>query len=324
MYQQVKGCKGSTATPYGFAQSSQAGGIERDSHTRERAWPNKWPSHTHTRPVPTPCPALLHGWSFGRSCSPAAKEYKPGRGPAADVHSALLFAPHGLNNPVKYIDPTGHVAELDDHGVSLDDPCLDGNGNKIICGIYPEGHEKGGQIIPEPKNDNECYTVSCNAYRGDTEAIFDLLTPTDFGWRLQLEGCIKLPLPIGPCGTGGANIVYNRSSNELIGYFDWAGAVGPGEGGGVSLTTGPLLGWFASDTEHLASGSTTSLSGTLAYEGAVSVSASSSLKEDVVYGTLPILWYGGGGIGGAYFGGGMSLISDTPISYTASNVFPWR
>ena len=98
----------SSTTPNGFAQSSQAGGIERDGHTRERAWPNKWPSHTHTRPVPTPCPALLHGWSFGRSCSPAAKEYKPGRGPAADVHSALLFAPHGLNNPVKYIDPSGH------------------------------------------------------------------------------------------------------------------------------------------------------------------------------------------------------------------------
>lgn len=34
--------------------------------------------------------------------------YLPGRGPAADVHSALLFAPHTLNNPLKYVDPSGH------------------------------------------------------------------------------------------------------------------------------------------------------------------------------------------------------------------------
>ena len=113
----------SSTTPNGFAQSSQAGGIERDSHTRERAWPNKWPSHTHTRPVPTPCPALLHGWSFGRSCSPAAKEYKPGRGPAADVHSALLFAPHGLNNPSRYTDPSGHrICDRPDSKECLSDP----------------------------------------------------------------------------------------------------------------------------------------------------------------------------------------------------------
>ena len=28
----------------------------------------------------------------------------------AGVHPALLFAPHGLDNPVKYTDPTGHTA----------------------------------------------------------------------------------------------------------------------------------------------------------------------------------------------------------------------
>jgi len=105
-----------SSLPSPLAQVSQAGGIERVGHTRERAYATMGMSHTHTRPVPTPCPALPYGIWFKRSCSLARREYMPGRCPAAGVHPALLFAPHVLNNPLRYTDPTGHMMAMEGGG----------------------------------------------------------------------------------------------------------------------------------------------------------------------------------------------------------------
>jgi hypothetical protein len=100
-----------SSLPLRNALASQAGGIERDDHTRERAGWTKPPSHKHTRSVPTPCPAN----TLRRACSLAAGEDKPGSSPAAEVHSAVLFAPHANNNPILYTDPSGHSSCVGAH-----------------------------------------------------------------------------------------------------------------------------------------------------------------------------------------------------------------
>jgi hypothetical protein len=189
-------------------------------------------------------------------------------------------------------------------------------GNKNYCSAVD-------RIVNSVKNDVDPNSVYGQALEGDSSALVDFLLPTEIGWRMQLEVCIKVPIPIGPCGSGGVNFVYNRSSDQLISFLDWSGAGGPGTGGGASLTTGPLVGWFAEDTKHLASGTSAIVGGTLAYEGAISVSASSPLTVDKKYGTLPVLYYGGVGVGYAYAGGGVGA-SYTSISADATSLLPWH
>jgi len=188
------------------------------------------------------------------------------------------------NNPVRFADPTGH---------------------REACGAYTQDCGDD-QAPPRPDDDEGAVDREGNG-GGDSgpDLPSDWWIPTEFGWRDQLEGCVKVPIPVGACGTLGLNIVYNRSSGEIIGYVDWSYPVGVGAGGGGSLTTGPLLGCFASDTDNIISSPSYNLGGTLANEAAASISVTSPLVADKTYGAVPLLFYGGGGGGGFYGGGGV-------------------
>lgn len=241
-----------------------------------------------------------------------------------------------LGNPLKYIDPSGHDPECGPDGVFCDnDPSNDdlyypmqlpspgGNGGGS-GGSNGDSNGGAGTGSSGGNGGTLCQTVACQAFNGDDYALIDWFLPTHGGWRLQLELCIKLPFPLGPCGTLGANALYNRSSDQLVVFVDWSAGGGPGEGGALSLTTGPLGGWFASNTENLASGTSYSLSGTLAYEGAISFSANSPLVRDEKYGDVPITYYLGGGIGGPGYVGGGANVSGVFVSSDATFLLPWN
>jgi hypothetical protein len=149
--------------------------------------------------------------------------------------------------------------------------------------------------------------------------ITNLVIPTHGGVRIQVE--ISLPLLgfTGVSGTIGGNVVYNRVVDQIAIFPDWAIEPGAGLGGGVSLTTGYLVGWASSDLNDVTSGFSGILSATAAAEIAGSVGITfplestgtneiSGLHVDPHFGQVPVTIYIGGGIGGAYagLGGGLS------------------
>lgn len=84
---------------------------------------------------------------------------------------------------------------------------------------------------------------------------------------------------------------------------------------GASLTEGPIIGWGSSTIKDVAIGNSAIVSGTVAYEAAISTSVSvpvdgNSLRAlrphvDPVYGQIPPTVYVGVGGGGAYASGGI-------------------
>jgi len=50
---------------------------------------------------------------------------------------------------------------------------------------------------------------------------------------------------------------------------------------GAWITTGPVATWFVSNTDHLKSGQSVSLNGSLVFEGAVTASASGSFGTGI-------------------------------------------
>jgi hypothetical protein len=153
------------------AQSSQAGRIEEDGHTRltsltpapirglqviSYAYPPGGPSlgealrgdtasiTSRQRPVPMPFPALPVKQDRAIQLTRQLGVYSPGWYPAADCGAshalALLLATHGFNNPVNTIDPTGHRttecgqngSECGDTGPSETYGVDDGNNNVMI------------------------------------------------------------------------------------------------------------------------------------------------------------------------------------------------
>jgi hypothetical protein len=140
------------------AQSSQAGRIEEDGHTRltsltpapirglqviSYAYPPGGPSlgealrgdtasiTSRQRPVPMPFPALPVKQDRAIQLTRQLGVYPPGLYPAADCGAshalALLFATHGYNNPVKYNDPTGHQSSTGCNNNSIEcSPVLSG------------------------------------------------------------------------------------------------------------------------------------------------------------------------------------------------------
>ncbi|WKZ50323.1 MAG: RHS repeat-associated core domain-containing protein [Anaerolineales bacterium] len=225
------------------------------------------------------------------------------------------------NNPVRYNDPTGHW------GCEEDEYCPD---------------EEGTTPPPPPPT---CTTVTCEALNGNVGAIIDFLIPSHIGfrWQLEVSGSIGGIIGIGPSGTLGLNVAYNRKSEEFAAFADLTGEGGVGAGSplGASVTTGPLVGWGSSTVSDVATGDSAVLSGTVAPDLAVSFSGSAPLEGysvsdplnfenanlhvDPVYGQVPATLYGGGGFGGYYAGGGggISHVFASAI-IDLSPLFPWN
>jgi hypothetical protein len=83
---------------------------------------------------------------------------------------------------------------LDDNGVSLDDPCVDGNGNKLICGIYPEGHEKEGELIPTYQNENNSLDKIVEDW---WQEWFSAASINDISWIEAMLESKETPLAMG-------------------------------------------------------------------------------------------------------------------------------
>jgi hypothetical protein len=215
-----------------------------------------------------------------------------------------------LGNPLKYTDPSGHMQESDDYAES-DGKCSKGDTSCNWVGKTPTKPRPKPQKSKGNNGNGECSTVSCNALNGDILAIADLLIPTHFGWRDQFElsGGLGSPVSFGPSGTLGINFAYNRVSGELAAFADWTleGSGSTGLPVGASFTTGPIVGWGSSTINDVAQGNSAIISGTAAYEGAISASVSVPVDGitphvDPVYGQIPTTVYGGGGAGYAYAG----------------------
>jgi len=232
------------------------------------------------------------------------------------------------NNPLRYVDPSGHTPVC---GFSYSDPeCYapdpwtpsppyippGGGGGRTGGG----GGGGGGLTVSTPPViiplEDECQTVTCRALEGDFIAIVDLLIPTHISWRLQGEGSVTLGPGAGPGGSGtlGVNIAYNRYSNEVGFFLDWSLEVGGGLGVpvGGSITTGPIVGWGSSTLTDVAVGDSYIISGTASAEAAVSVAITAprdgqNLHVDPVYGQVPPTVYGGAGVGSPYAGVGTGI-----------------
>jgi RHS repeat-associated protein len=241
-----------------------------------------------------------------------------------------------LNMPIIATDPSGHKCVSTGPG-----DCLNATNKPIngAGGLTPAKKHGGNQNNnnggggglpaqgPNPikgssnGNSDSCDTVTCRALGGDVLATADLLIPTHFGWRGQFELStspvqIFPGFGIGPSGTLGVNIAYNRVSGEFAAFADWTveGGGGLGIPVGASFTEGPIVGWGSSTVKDIAQGNSGTISATAAYEGALSVGISAPVDGDSfrnirphvdsVYGQIPVTVYVGGGIGGAYAGTG--------------------
>jgi RHS repeat-associated protein len=226
------------------------------------------------------------------------------------------------NDPVVNSDPTGHhCADEDTNGLCPGDAGYDG------------GSSSGNNGNSSSNNDDNCSTVTCKALNGDGGALVDLLVPTTFGWRVQLEGSIDFSAVVPGVGASysiGANVVYNRNDGNLAASLDNTGTADASYGFGLSATTGPLVGWASSSVNDVTSGKSGTLSASAAAElaGSVAVNApfkgnSNTLQVDPKYGQIPATVYGGVGVGGAYAGAGVGH-SNTWFHEDLSNLLPWN
>lgn len=179
------------------------------------------------------------------------------------------------------------------------------------------------------KDSQICATVTCRANQGEINAIIDLIRPTHGGIRLQVEGSVFFV-----SGSIGVNFLYNQRQDRLATNVDWAIELGPSlisplTPGGISVTGGPLLGWWSADLEDFVTGGYGMLSGTIAGKWALSGALTSPLKTDEQYGQIPVTGYFGGGAGCCYAGGGGSLGST--FKYNGNWIFddfsfllPWH
>ena len=263
-----------------------------------------------------------------------ARWYDPALGRFAQADSIVPGGVQGLdryayvnNNPMRYTDPSGHICSDPDDPT----PSCEGStkqttkvGNKMVRG-------ESGQKNTKPNNNDGCTTVTCRAFQGDWDSIFDLLIPTHIGFREQLEiGVNPNPaLGFGPSGTLGINFAYNRVSGEFAAFADWTGeaSVSTGTPISASLTEGPIVGWGSSTIRDVAQGESLILSATAAYEGALSTSISVPLDGDPfdvhidpIYGQVPTTIYGGGGIGYAY--GSLGVGATSVFAYAIYDFSP--
>jgi hypothetical protein len=169
------------------------------------------------------------------------------------------------------------------------------------------------------------------ALEGDTKALTQLVIPSHWGGRVQIE--VSIDFLIAWSFTVGANAIYNRFSDEFVINMDATGEPGLGLGGGFSSTGGPLLGWGSSDVDDVISGDSLALSLTGANGFAASIALLIPLEEefqphiDPISGQIPVTFYLGTGAGGLYGGCGAGIsrpisIMGIPIKLDLSNFLP--
>lgn len=252
-----------------------------------------------------------------------------------------------MNNPTRFADPSGHDCQDYDLGGHIQTICASGdtvptpNGTPAALSNtirHQPGDNTGDpcggtqslvhgicNTSPKTKATKQEYrtTVAGRCFRGSIGSCINLATPTEIGWRDHLEGCGKFLA--GGCLTGGVDLVYNIQSDQLVSVVSVGGSIGPGFGAGVSLTTGPLVAWFASDTTNLTQGASLNGVATATYVGAMSTNVSGSLSEDKNYGTYPVTFtpilIGVGGPGYATAGAGVS----SPVYHSdLTYLLPWH
>jgi RHS repeat-associated protein len=132
------------------------------------------------------------------------------------------------NNPLRYIDPTGHKPCEEYQGQCLSENQMTqvwqlqgesgGENNESDESSGNEGSPgSGGPNLGEA---NECQTISCLAFSGNYYALIELLKPTHGGLRLQLEGSFWI-FSI----SGGGNVIYNRVDGRIGASFDFTGEI---------------------------------------------------------------------------------------------------
>jgi hypothetical protein len=227
-----------------------------------------------------------------------------------------------MNNPARYIDPSGHKACEDTNEIGS---CLSVDQSNVNWENRRQSRKNDNKyhsIALASVHQDPCQTVACRASNGDIGALVDLFVPSHIGWRFQLEGTVFIF-----SGTAGANIVMNRVDQHLAGNLDWSLGGGPGIGAGVAVTTGPIIGWGSSRVEDVTAGNSILASGSGAAEfaGTVSIAApisNNGLFIDPYYGQIPTTLYLGGGGGGGFADAGLSY-SGTFLRHDISDWLPW-
>ncbi|MFZ5919216.1 MAG: hypothetical protein ACOYZ7_19975 [Chloroflexota bacterium] len=117
-----------------------------------------------------------------------------------------------LGNPLKYTDPTGHYAALEDNDYSLDD-CLNNGG----C-IYPEGHERTGHIIvwdeAEKARRNQIDTIEQEIAFGIVDTWWKHVSHTEHGGTMGygVGGDFGIPAVAGTLSIG---IIYMDADGNV-------------------------------------------------------------------------------------------------------------
>jgi hypothetical protein len=143
----------------------------------------------------------------------------PGRDPAADVHSALLFAPHVLNNPINASDPSGHkcIGEPDECKKEDDKPINGAGGlEKLKSNKDDERNEEDAlerqlQYCLQHPNIAECSIAK-------QETITPLKPKYDFVGFWELNRLDALGIRLN--GTACFIIICGDLSIDVIGNFD--------------------------------------------------------------------------------------------------------
>jgi hypothetical protein len=212
-----------------------------------------------------------------------ARMYDPALGRFTSADSIVPAGVQGYdryayvsNNPLRYIDPSGHSQcdllsgyartacngggygadqrQLDMEKAYKDDPSL--GFSDLTLDIYTRGSETkpitgNPALLFYPPTFTPDYTgvgestVLSRAFHGDISSWGDLLLPTHGGWRMQGEMSISTGLSgWGPSGSLGVNFVCNRISWSCDANIDVTSELyAAGAGGGFSSTGGPLVGW---------------------------------------------------------------------------------
>jgi RHS repeat-associated protein len=222
------------------------------------------------------------------------------------------------NNPIRFMDPSGHVPTCEDDPACGDGDPNTGAGNqggnqdpvtlpaeKPYCEKFPEqcmtppagdGGNQGG-------DDGDCNRAKCHqdATPQDKAAeclksldcFLHMLVPSHVGLRGQLSvGGGILPFAgvvgLGPNVTFGANFMCMTNLSQCSGGFDLVGALTvQGIGPGGSLTGGILIGAGASSLDPIATGLSGSLGGEGCFLFCIAGSTSVPLKTEPGIGPIP-------------------------------------
>jgi RHS repeat-associated protein len=234
----------------------------------------------------------------------------PGDSQAWDRYAAMN------NNPVKFVDPTGQMA---DQG---------GGGGAFSMG--EEWWKKRQEKLDKAERAKNTPNLTERILKGESNALIDLLTPSHIGSRGQIELSLSIPdLPVGLSGSVGVNGVYNRISDELVFNVDWALEPGFGIGEGISDVVGPLIGWGSSSVDDVTKGFSGIGSGTVAAGPALSLAITTPLDAtglhvDPYSGQVPFTLFGGVGAGGGYASIGGGVNGQLGIRIELTPLLPWH